>query len=50
MTSSITLLRVVAEIGYCEGGERSVHRDGLMDKDTTGGVEEREEEERDIAA
>ena len=30
-----------------EGGERSVHRDGLVDQDTTGGIERRAEETRD---
>jgi hypothetical protein len=33
----------VTEIGCSEGGERSVHRHGLVDKGTTGGIERRGE-------
>ena len=32
---------------FSEGGERSVHRDGTVDEDTTGGIERRAEETRD---
>ena len=48
MTPLITLLWILTEIGYCEGGERSVHRDGMVDQGTTGGIERRESKKREI--
>jgi hypothetical protein len=46
VTPSNTLLRIAIKIGYGEGGERSVHRHGMVDQGTTGGVEREEEETR----
>jgi hypothetical protein len=46
VTPSNTLLRIVVDIDYSEGGERSVHRHGMVDHGTTGGFERKEEETR----
>jgi hypothetical protein len=43
VTPSIIFLGTASWTNCPEGGERSVHSDGLVDQDTTGGFERREE-------
>ena len=44
VTPSLTLLGIVSWTYCSEGGERSVHSDGLVDQDTTERIERREEQ------
>jgi hypothetical protein len=48
MTPSNTLLRIGFENGYCKGGERSVHKDGMGDSASTGVLRGKRKKREDL--